>query len=581
MYRNPKLRYIPPKKLISKIKANKRLVIATIATVILFTLLISTKTTDLSQTYFVGETAVFSILRVGNLAGSLLQKNMGNIVLATAAISITNQFEGSQFLVPKHAGKTDSNITAVQSNPVSYEGLNGALASTNNEALLFSGACSGTPVLTMNPNPASPSSSVSATVSGLSQCSGTEISIKSYQGCSLGSTIATFTSGATGGSTTITSPSGNGNYGYWACEGSEAAEATLTVSPSVCSGTPVLTMSPNPASGSSSVTAAVSGLNQCSGVVVSIKSYQGCATGSTLATFTSGSTGGSTTITSPGNPGNYGYWACEGSYATEATLIVSSSSTTKLLFAIYTTNSTLLTEYKAYFGNGWKGILIDDSYSPKYRAYVSYWNISQSFPRLLTADNYSQIISNSLIEGGASDLAWAKKFNFGPNDYFAYDAEGWSKTPIEEQENQSYWVTQVCNAVHAAGYKCGYTPQLGGWIGEGQWEKINWKVVDYVELQEQGRSGNTTSLVENVTHLVSIVRASNPNTVIFVDLNFTPTNGLANILSDIAALSLINGVDGVQITYLPSGSSGICPYWNCNTNNLNTTIKAIATTQAT
>jgi hypothetical protein len=254
------------------------------------------------------------------------------------------------------------------------------------------------------------------------------------------------------------------------------------------------------------------------------------------------------------------------------------SSSQHLQFAIYTTNSTLIPEYKKYFGNGWKGILIDDAYSPVYRAYVKNWNYPQQFPRLLTADNYSQLVSTALNVGSGSDLAMAKVYNFGSNDYFAYDDEGWSKTPSWEQSDQQYWVTQFCNAVHSAGYKCGWTPQLGGWSGEGQWETINWSVVDYVELQEQGRTGSQSSLVQNVTHLAGIVRRGSQNTLIFVDLSMK--YGVQNVTVDINALSQINGVDGVLITYLPSGPNGICSASQCNTNNLNSSITTIVTTSA-
>jgi hypothetical protein len=217
--------------------------------------------------------------------------------------------------------------------------------------------------------------------------------------------------------------------------------------------------------------------------------------------------------------------------------------------------------------------LIDDSYNPQYRAYVSYWGSPQSFPRLLTADNYSQVVSTLLGVGDASDLALAKQYNFGSNDYFAYDDEGWSKTPTWEQNDQAYWVTEFCNAVHDAGYKCGWTPQLGGWAGEGQWESINWGDVDYVELQEQGRSGDASSLVQNVTHLVNIARNGNPNIVIFVDLDMN--YGVSDLTADIQALSQVPGITGIQITYLPGqGCNG-----NCNANNLNTVISAIANTQ--
>ena len=65
---------------------------------------------------------------------------------------------------------------------------------------------SGTPSLSLSPNPSTTSASIIATVSGLSNCNGITITIKNYQGCSSGSTIITLTANATGGSVVIPNP---------------------------------------------------------------------------------------------------------------------------------------------------------------------------------------------------------------------------------------------------------------------------------------------------------------------------------------------------------------------------------------
>ena len=197
-----------------------------------------------------------------------------------------------------------------------------------------SSACLGTPSLSLSPNPAGTSSSVSATVSGLSNCNGAVVTIKDYQGCSSGATMATFASGASGGSVGIGMRGPAGQYGYYACiNGRSSAKAILTISGGAtttattstttvstssttinsCSGSVLLALSPSTANPSSAFTASVSGLSNCGGQAITIKDYQGCSSGTTLATFTSGTTGGSVSLDSPGGSGQYGYYACMGS----------------------------------------------------------------------------------------------------------------------------------------------------------------------------------------------------------------------------------------------------------------------------
>ncbi|MGD0510505.1 MAG: hypothetical protein ABSA33_01565 [Candidatus Micrarchaeaceae archaeon] len=107
-----------------------------------------------------------------------------------------------------------------------------------------SSACSGIPVLTISPSTASPSSAVTASVSGLSNCNGATITIKDYEGCTSGSTVTTFTGSATGGSVAITNPAISGQYGYYACvNGISSAKAILTVS-STSNGAAVLYIQP-------------------------------------------------------------------------------------------------------------------------------------------------------------------------------------------------------------------------------------------------------------------------------------------------------------------------------------------------
>jgi len=173
-------------------------------------------------------------------------------------------------------------------------------------------ACTGSVSLSLSPNPAAPSSTVTASASGLSSCGSKTVYIKDYLICSC-------TSGGTGCSCTFTSPTAPGTYGYYACvdkngDGDflDSGESTNTNLNVQCSGSVSLSLSPNPAATSSTVTASASGLSSCSGMTpVYIKDYLGCASGAQIiCSCTSGGTGCSCTFTSPTAPGTYGYYAC-------------------------------------------------------------------------------------------------------------------------------------------------------------------------------------------------------------------------------------------------------------------------------
>ena len=241
--------------------------------------------------------------------------------------------------------------------------------------------CSGTPIISLNSNPTDINQNVNIVVSGLTGCSGVTIDIDSYEGCTPGDILTSFVSGPTGGNVIITGqafsggygqkPNG-GTYGYWACVGNKASQAseaqlvvlkppksttypTTTIKPTttipVCSGTPIISLNPNPATISQNVNIVVSGLSNCNGVTIDIDSYKGCTQSDILTSFVSGPTGGNVIIT--GQPfsggygqkpsGIYGYWACAGnkpSQASEAMLMVLPYATTTYSSTSATTSTT-------------------------------------------------------------------------------------------------------------------------------------------------------------------------------------------------------------------------------------------------
>jgi outer membrane protein assembly factor BamB len=170
-------------------------------------------------------------------------------IMITANSSPTGTWSGT-FHAPWETGTyemfaqdtqgTLSNVNMVVSTPTGSSSTT-TTSTTTLSTTTIPNTCSGTPSLTLNPNPSVPSSSVNAIVSGLIGCSGVTVNIESYQGCTTGTVLASFISNSTGGSTFITSPGANGQYGYWACVNNQSKEATLVVSTSATSTTTIPT----------------------------------------------------------------------------------------------------------------------------------------------------------------------------------------------------------------------------------------------------------------------------------------------------------------------------------------------------
>ena len=167
---------------------------------------------------------------------------------------------------------------------------------------------------------------------------------------------------------------------------------------------------------------------------------------------------------------------------------------------------------------------------------------------MILANNVSWLTSQTLGE--------AKQFNFGSSDYIDYDSEDWSLTPASEQAGMVQYTQQACNDVHAAGYKFAFSPEIDvpGWYGLTQFSAINWTCVNFLDLQEQANSGSTSTLIKNVTTLLSESKAKNPNLVVFVQLD-QAAGSVAVLESDILAMSQISGVDGVIIQDLSTSQS--------------------------
>jgi len=246
-------------------------------------------------------------------------------------------------------------------------------------------------------------------------------------------------------------------------------------------------------------------------------------------------------------------------------------------FSIYTNLSTLLGQFKLYYPTANAAdLLMDDAYNSPPRPYIGYYNHPQAFPRLILANNYSELTSTT-SSPYVNDVALAKTYNFSSSDYIAYDSEDWSLTPASEQKSIVQYTQMSCNYVHAAGYKFAFTPEIDvpGWYSLTSWSNFNWTCINFLDLQEQYLSSNPTAMAKNVTQLVAIAKGDNPNLVVFVQIDMAGDSvsaPQAELESDILALSKVSGVNGVIIQDLCSSTS-------CN-NELTTLIDYIGSVSA-
>jgi len=149
----------------------------------------------------------------------------------------------------------------------------------------------------------------------------------------------------------------------------------------------------------------------------------------------------------------------------------------------------------------------------------------------------------------------------------AYDIEHWELTPIDEQNNPVGSISKGASIVHSAGYKFGIAPDLRYLLDN--YQKINWKEVDFLVMQMQRKAADTQYLASTVESVTKVVRSMNPETEIFVQvaLRFT------DVEQTMAAIERARYfADGIIIVYIPSG---FVPCPNCTLENLETVLVSI------
>ncbi len=188
-------------------------------------------------------------------------------------------------------------------------------------------------------------------------------------------------------------------------------------------------------------------------------------------------------------------------------------------------------------------------------------DISGRFPSRI----FPEFPDQRKISGGPSLEAMYLSINSSLNspykpDVIVYDIEHWEFTPAQEQENPVSSISKASTLAHDAGYRFGLAPDRRYLLE--YYAQINWEEVDLLVMQFQRDVPNSEDFVSNTRKVTELVRNSNPNTEILVQVSLTVA---APEEIRTALDRVVDQVDGVTIVY---SSGGIAPCLNCTIENL-------------
>ena len=150
-----------------------------------------------------------------------------------------------------------------------------------------------------------------------------------------------------------------------------------------------------------------------------------------------------------------------------------------------------------------------------------------------------------------------------------YDIEQWEKTPELNHTDPSLLISKGADIVHQAGYKYGITPDADTLIEN--YKKINWNKTDFLGMQLQKYSQDTTEYSRLAEEITTFARSKNPNIEIFTQLSFrfADTNEMIEVIESVKDI-----VDGFIVSYLPGTTSDSC-ISKCSPHELNLVLDRI------
>jgi hypothetical protein len=223
---------------------------------------------------------------------------------------------------------------------------------------------------------------------------------------------------------------------------------------------------------------------------------------------------------------------------------------TPLSFAVFTFSSdeesmNIIRKHHSYnssydydFGDNKKGPYVIQSIRALLHPDPSSSWLFEEFP-----DRKKMIIVQSL-DNMTDAIELGNKFD--NVSHMVYDIEEWDKTTRLEKEYPVIAISNGSHAVHAAGFKYGITPDAPTLLDN--YRNINWTEIDFLGMQLQRFSDNTTEYSNYAREISEHVRSQNPEIEIFAQLSFrfTSTGDMITAIE-----SAKDYVDGYIIAYLP------------------------------
>jgi hypothetical protein len=120
-----------------------------------------------------------------------------------------------------------------------------------------------------------------------------------------------------------------------------------------------------------------------------------------------------------------------------------------------------------------------------------------------------------------------------------YNIEQWEKTPKLERAHPLLSIRKGAASAHEAGYRYGIAPDALTLIDN--YKIINWKEIDFLDMQLQRFSQNLTEYSSIASEISSFVRSKNADIEIFTQLSFrfTDANDMIKVIESVK--DVVNG----------------------------------------
>jgi Ni,Fe-hydrogenase maturation factor len=159
--------------------------------------------------------------------------------------------------------------------------------------------------------------------------------------------------------------------------------------------------------------------------------------------------------------------------------------------------------------------------------------------------NEKKIILVQSLDNMTLATNFAGQYN-NTDPIIVYDIEHWSRTPLEERVTPVRSIMEGADIVHEAGFKYGVAPDADYLLD--RYKEINWKKIDFVDMQLQRYSQDPETYAAYTEQVGSFIKSKNPQIELFVQISL----GRADYQESIKLLQLVSdAVDGIFIVYIP------------------------------